>query len=56
MGWLLRIWLKISVRLICLGTLFDALNLLVKDRRGVGISAIYISDWAIIAVNSRKTF
>jgi hypothetical protein len=44
MGCLVRIWLKMRFRLISRGTLLVALYRLVKEKRGVGILAISISD------------
>src|ERR1700677_1425113 len=35
-GCLVRIWLKIRLRLICRGVLFEALTLLVNEKRGGG--------------------
>ena len=35
-GWRVRIWLKIRFRLIWRGILFDALTLLVNEKRGAG--------------------
>ena len=43
-GCRVRIWLKMRLRLICRGILFEALSLLVKENCDVGILALSICE------------